>query len=917
MEKRFVAILFFVSALIFFGCNSTKKVQDYILAGEIDKAKEFFTNKADINEVDSNGNTALHIAAKMNEPDLITFLVVKGADTELKNNDGDTPLHVAVNVDAYESARVLTSLGADIFALDAKGKSALETSLAQGEIYYDIMINEKTSQLRDVNNGNGIVHYFVLTRNKKAIDFCVNKQLNIDKKNFAGNTPLALALENPDTLVAAEIAASLVLAGAEEVDCDAKYFEHALSQRNLSIRMNDGQTPLHLAAIYGHSGIAQYLLKNGADTSAQDISGTTPLHEAVRYGNVEIVKSLIANGANVNGQDSLGKTPLLVLIPLEYQDEIYSLLLASGANANHKDMYGDSILHTAAMTALENSLLEKFVRAGADVNVRNKKGLTPIGVSIEHNNAAQLKFFVEHGADIHAEDAKKITPLVSVLLRKDDMYKSLIIKKTVATVDSEGNTPLIIALKRNIPYERIEYILSLGADVNARNRNGESALYIAVEKNNRSVGELLLSCGADIFAANTKNVSPLRLALENENGIEEWFLNSKTISKRDGSGNTVLHFASEWKLPKSTFEFLIQKGCDVNATNGNGETPLFSAAKADNPNSIDVLVQNGAAVNARDNLGSTALHMAVRWNAISAAESLLNLGFDVNSQNVGGKTALDEAAVEGNVVMAKMLLSRGADPNVYDMNGNNSLFGAIRANHFDMVKLLLGAKANPQSQDLNGRSAYHEAAILGDKDTIVLLRSFGANPLARDKAGKTPLSIAFGQEREIMYAILGSDKMIADSDGNTPVHIAIQEKVGVPILKSLIENGFPFDSRNSSGYTPLSVAISQNQKDAAELLLEKGANPFSEINSKGENSVSLSFKDSSGELLGFIVKYASKKTDVRGNTILHYAARLADDKTVRRLLDLGLDKNAKNVSGETPYDVAVNWKKNSNAALLK
>lgn len=917
MEKKFIAVLFFISALILFGCKSTKKVQDYILAGEIDKAKEFFINRADINEVDSDGNTALHVAAKMNEPDLITFLVVKGADTELKNNEGDTPLHVAINVDAYESARVLTSLGADIFALDANGKSALETSLAQGEIYYDIMINEKTSQLRDVNNGNGIVHYFVLTRNKKAIDFCVNKRLDIDKKNFAGRTPLALALKNPDTLVVAEIAASLVLAGAEEVDCDAKYFEYALAQRNLSIRMNDGQTPLHLAAIYGHSGIAQYLLKNGADTSSQDISGTTPLHEAVRYGNVEIVSELISSGANVNGQDSLGKTPLLVLIPVENQDKIYSLLLTNGANANHKDMYGDSILHTAAMTSMKTELLEKFVRAGADVNVRNKKGLTPISVSIEHNNAAQLKFFVEHGADIHAEDAKKITPLVSVLLRKDDLYKSLIVKETVATVDSEGNTPLIIALKRNVPYERIEYILNLGANVNARNREGESALYIAVEKNNRRVGELLLSHGADIFSANTKNISPLRLALENRDGIEEWFLNSETISKCDGSGNSVLHFASEWKLPKSTLEFLIQKGCDVNATNGNGETPLFSAAKADNADSIIVLAQNGASLNARDNLGGTALHVAVRWNAVSAAESLLNLGFDVNLQNVVGKTPLDEAAVEGNVLMAKMLLSRGADPNLYDTNGSNSLFGAIRTNRYDMVKLLLEANANPQSQDLNGKSAYHEAAILGDKEMINLLRSFGANPLARDKAGNTPLSISFGQEREIMYAILGGDKMIADSDGNTPVHIAIQEKAGIPILKSLLENGFPFDSRNSLGYTPLSVAVSQNQKDEAALLLEKGANPFSEINSKGENAVSLSFKDSSGELLGFIVKYAGKKTDIRGNTILHYAARLADEKTVNRLLSLGLDKDAKNVSGETPYDVAVNWKKNSNAALLK
>ena len=68
--------------------------------------------------------------------------------------------------------------------------------------------------------------------------------------------------------------------------------------------------------------------------------------------------------------------------------------------------------------------------------------------------------------------------------------------------------------------------------------------------------------------------------------------------------------------------------------------------------------------------------------------------------------------------------------------------------------------------------------------------------------------------------------------------------------------------------------------------------------------------------MGYIVKNAKNKTDIRGNTILHYAARLADEETVSRLLKLGLSKRAKNVSGETPYDMAVNWKKDGNAALL-
>lgn len=201
-----IALAFFVN-----GCKTAEKkpvtAQEYILAGEIDKAKGLFSNQADINSVDEDGNTALHAAARINDSDLVTFLVIKGADLELKNNSGDTALHVAVKSDCYESSRALTSLGSDIFALDAEGISALETSLSRGDVYYDIMINEKTAQLKDENSGNGIVHYFVSTQNKKAIDYCVNKKINIDKKNSSGKTPLALALENPKNIVTAQIAA--------------------------------------------------------------------------------------------------------------------------------------------------------------------------------------------------------------------------------------------------------------------------------------------------------------------------------------------------------------------------------------------------------------------------------------------------------------------------------------------------------------------------------------------------------------------------------------------------------------------------------------------------------------------------------------------------------------------------------------
>ncbi|MBQ0003206.1 MAG: ankyrin repeat domain-containing protein [Treponema sp.] len=902
-------------------CETTKKgtasssssIQKLIREGKIEEAKSYFMTRSDINEQDEDGNTVLHIAALTNDEDLVTFLIIKGADKEIKNFNNQTALMLAIENDCYDSVRALVRAQADIFVQDDDGITALEKSLSKNDVYYEIMISEKTVQLKD-HEGRTIIHYFVNNCNEKALEYAIKKKIQIDDEDANGITPLALSLSDVSKIENARMASALLLAGAKEIGQKTGYFETAVLSRNFSLTMEDGQTPLHIATIRNHTGIAEFLLANGADTSAQDINGSTPLHEACRYGTIEIASALLKAKANVNSQDSLCKTPLLLIIPEESRTEIYKLLIENKADINHKDMFGDTIFHTAAMTDLSDDVLELFVSAGGDVNIRNKKGNTALSTAIEHNLKQQIKFYVNHGADIHAEDSSHLTPYTRVLNSTDGLFEAMITSSNINSVDSEGNTPLLIALEQNASLEKIKYLIDLGSNVNARNREGNSALYYAVLNDNKEIGMMLLAQNANIFSANNKDISPLKLALTTSGN--EWLINSKTITETDGSGNTALHYAADWKLSKAT-GYLIQKGANVNARNANGQTPLFSAAKSNAVNTISILVNKGADINSRDTLGSTPLHAAVRWNAVKAADKLISLGIDPNTQNVTGKTPLAEAAVEGNIEIATLLLSKGASPNIYDSNGRTALVDAIKGNQYEMTSLLLSKGANPQIQDLNGRTPYHEAAEIGNIDIIATLRKSRSNPLSRDKEGNTPLSISFGKDTEIINAVLGTDKNITDTDGNTPIHIAVSYKAGDAILRSLIEKGYPFDTRNSSGFTPLAVAVSSNQSDVINTLLEKGASPFSEISNRGENILTIAFKKGNSEMLGYIVKYSGTKTDIKGNTILHYAAKFGDKDTVVRLLGLGLDKNIKNYAGELPYNLAVNWKHKEIAELLK
>ncbi len=67
---------------------------------------------------------------------------------------------------------------------------------------------------------------------------------------------------------------------------------------------------MHLAATYGHKGLAEFLLANGAEVNARDDVGGTPLHYAADRGYKKIVQLLQANNAQVNARDRCGVTPL-------------------------------------------------------------------------------------------------------------------------------------------------------------------------------------------------------------------------------------------------------------------------------------------------------------------------------------------------------------------------------------------------------------------------------------------------------------------------------------------------------------------------------------------------------------------------------------------------------------------------------
>ena len=228
----------------------------------------------------------------------------------------------------------------------------------------------------------------------------------------------------------------------------------------------------------------------------------------------------------------------------------------------------DAIIHGASVHA--RYPMWDFYRQGSPSTEQFATQLfTPLLMAAKYNhNEGVLEVLLKHGADVNARDFKNWTPL---------LYASWwtvcfgIHPKQIRELSPEEN-PLPKIRKR------VKILLNAGADVNAKDDSGKTALMYAANAFNGGDVELvniLLAAGADVNAKN------------------DW-------------GYTALMYAANYNVEDGIFEPLIKAGADVNARDNEGRTALIIASDGWCKEGIETMLRLGADVNARDNKGKTA-----------------------------------------------------------------------------------------------------------------------------------------------------------------------------------------------------------------------------------------------------------------------------------------------------------------------
>jgi ankyrin repeat protein len=901
-----IGILF----LFFGGCKSPpapvgrdSSVWSLLEKGETEKAREFFLGEVDVNSTDQWGRTPLVIAAELQDPDLAAFFITLGAVVDTQDRLGRTPLGItSENLDG-DTARLLAAAGADIHQSVPDGPSPAHRALLY-PAYLQAILTAETVLAQDAG-GRTLLHLAAETGAAGVIESILEAGAPLDRQDHEGRTALDLALDNPQSRDHIEGARRLILAGASSEHPIFSFLAPAVRGSNYNTRTAEGLTPLHLAAREGSVGLINFLIEKKADINSKEPSGATALHEAARAGKADALEALIAAGADVNALDARGDSALHLAVALESPPRELSLLLSHGANPDLRDEQGNSPLHRAVILNGTEEVLLALLRQGADVSLPNNEGKTPLHLAVQEGRAAHISLLVGFHANILAADKAGMSPFEAALRGSRAAFPALITAETVLQRDGEGNTPLHLAVSFGGNEQAVGFILNQGAPVNAQNKTGDTSLHLAIGQNRQAVGELLLSRGADLFTPNFRGESPLSLVFHSPGGIREWVLTPPVLYARDNLGNSILHHGVRWELD-AAISLIVQRGISPETPNTAGETPLFDAVRIDSPSAIRALLEAGASISTRDYLGNTPLHAAVKGNARRALEALIDSGADLNAQALNGKTPLHDAVRLGFLEPAELLIRRRAGLERRDVEGNTPLMEAVLAGQGGTVALLSRAGADPAPRNIRGDTPLHAAVSAERSDLIKLLLNRGAPIHAKNASGRTPYQTALALSPRMVLTLLTPDRVsAADDEGQSPLHIALQSGASLSIIQQIIEQGCRVSEVDSGGRSPLRVALDLDALDKAEYLTRAGSDVFSGArDGKTPAGIALSRGQDAVWAL-FCNEGAIRARDAGGNTILHHAVLSGRADMVSLLIALGADKNSRNLSAETPADVAL------------
>ncbi|KAG7281135.1 hypothetical protein CRUP_027672, partial [Coryphaenoides rupestris] len=500
-----------------------------------------------IDEPNSFGNTALHVACYTGQEAVATELVNHGANVNQPNRSGFTPLHLAaVSTNGALCLELLVNNGADVNQQSKEGKSPLHMAAIHGRFTrsqiliqndvgstecslctwlcstgFQTVVASYSPQVGDEMIMSGQLYSIVSSMSKEHVlsaGFDINTPDNFGRtclhaaasggRTGATGRPCACSRRRRPTWTHRTPRRSVLYLAAQKgyVRC-----VEVLLAQGASCLLNDNRlmwTPIHVAAANGHTDCLLMMMENGEDgdlTNVTDTFGQSPLMLAVLGGHIECVRLLLERGALPDAKDKRGSTAL-----------------HRGASALCRDVQGSTPLHYAASrgyTDILAGLAPAAVTSDPQDKLLDSKRYTPSHWAAMNGHCGAAERLLETAGVhmINTRDAKGRTPLHAAAFAEDVAGLQLVLRHgaQVNGVDESGRSALMVAADKGQSGTAHEMcaLLILGeihspALINASNSSLQMPLHLAARNGLATVVQALLSRGATVLAVDEEGHTP-------------------------------------------------------------------------------------------------------------------------------------------------------------------------------------------------------------------------------------------------------------------------------------------------------------------------------------------------------------------------------------------------------------------------
>ena len=441
-----------------------------------------------------------------------------------------------------------------------------------------------------------------------------------------------------------------------------KYVEHSKKFSDINPSNKDTETPLHLAAFYGHFSICEFIVQRVKDVNPREQDGSTPLYWAALNGHTEVVRLLLEKTNDPNLKRKDGRTPLHSAASNGHKATCQAII-DKVTDVDPKDEGGRTPLYFACLFQhVEIALI--LIERSNDPNPKESRGNTLLHRAVRNmGNFAICKAIVDKIDNVDLKDINGTTPLHWAAQKgHTDIFMLLFERTKDPNPDSNQGTPLHDAATFG-HLSICQAIVDRVKDVDPEDSDGRTPLILALTGEHTEVALLLIEKSKNINPWLAQGILSHAVYKGNIEIFKAMLPRVKDFDIKEEDGSTPLYWAA-LKGHLEIFKLLFEKAKEHNPKRKDGETPLHAAARNGHKEICQMIIDKIDDANPQDDEGDTPLHYVVADGDFDTCQLILNKTKLKNPMNYRGITPFHHAAREGYLDLFKTLMANSEEINI-------------------------------------------------------------------------------------------------------------------------------------------------------------------------------------------------------------------------------------------------------------